>query len=103
MVCSAGLWSHDFYREQKRERLSPLGDRKINKIIPISNDHELLCQSHEQTFGDFDMTHANFEGGEFRNKVDGFSSPTQRPPTDELRRRWQEANRNWWSSTPMRY
>src|SRR5262245_2433554 len=49
------------------------------------------------------MAHPNSTGGDFRNKVGGFLSPTQRPPTEELRRRWQEANRHWWSSTPMRY
>ena len=49
------------------------------------------------------MTNPNFTGREFRNKADGLASPTQRPPTEDVRRRWQEANRNWWSSTPMRY
>jgi SAM-dependent methyltransferase len=49
------------------------------------------------------MTRPNFTGADFHNKAEGFVSPTQRPPSEEVRRRWQEANRKWWSSTPMRY
>lgn len=49
------------------------------------------------------MTQPNFQGEDFRNKVEGFKSPTQRPADDETRRKWQEANRSWWSTTPMRY
>ena len=47
----------------------------------------------------------NLNQSEFRNrsKVAGFSSPTQRPTSDDERRKWQELNRSWWSSTPMRY
>jgi len=49
------------------------------------------------------MVPPNFTGKHFGNKARGFVSPTQGPPTEEMRRKWQEANRNWWSSTPMRY
>jgi len=33
----------------------------------------------------------------------GFSSPTALPCSDEQRRTWQSANRQWWESHPMRY
>ncbi|HSO82195.1 class I SAM-dependent methyltransferase [Thiocapsa sp.] len=46
---------------------------------------------------------ANFDGADFHNKADGFSDPTQRPVSPEQRLIWQEANRSWWSSNPMRY
>ena len=49
------------------------------------------------------MSRRNVIGGDFQNKAEGFSSPTQRPTTDEQRHKWQEANRAWWSSTPMKY
>jgi SAM-dependent methyltransferase len=34
---------------------------------------------------------------------EGFDSPTALPRTPEQRRAWQEANRLWWESHPMRY
>jgi SAM-dependent methyltransferase len=34
---------------------------------------------------------------------EGFDSPTALPRTPEQRREWQEANRAWWESHPMRY
>ncbi len=46
---------------------------------------------------------SNFSGKSFENKADGFDSPTRLPATEEERARWQEANRAWWESTPMRY
>ncbi len=49
------------------------------------------------------MSRRNVVGGDFQNKAEGFSSPTQRPTTDEQRKKWQEANWAWWSSTPMKY
>lgn len=49
------------------------------------------------------MTQPNFTGDDFKNKAQGFSSPIQRPDDEETRRKWQEANRSWWSATPMRY
>lgn len=49
------------------------------------------------------MSRNNVVGGDFKNKAEDFSSPTQLPTSDEQRQRWQEANRVWWSSTPMRY
>ncbi len=33
----------------------------------------------------------------------GFDSPTQLPQTADEARAWQEANRSWWESHPMRY
>lgn len=33
----------------------------------------------------------------------GFSTPTALPRTAEERRQWQDANRRWWESHPMRY
>ena len=34
---------------------------------------------------------------------DGFNSPTALPTNDEQAAKWQEANRSWWESHPMRY
>jgi SAM-dependent methyltransferase len=34
---------------------------------------------------------------------EGFDSPTALPRTEDQRRQWQEANRSWWESNPMRY
>lgn len=34
---------------------------------------------------------------------EGFDGPTALPRTPEQRRTWQEANREWWESHPMRY
>jgi len=48
-------------------------------------------------------TDKNFTGLDFVNKVDGFSEPTARPSTAEQHAKWQEANKSWWTSTPMRY
>ena len=45
----------------------------------------------------------SFARGGFKNKVGGFASPTQRPASEDERVKWQEMNRAWWSSTPMRY
>jgi len=49
------------------------------------------------------MASNNVGGGDFQNKAEDFTSPTQRPISDEQRRRWQDANQVWWSSSPMRY
>lgn len=49
------------------------------------------------------MNQPNFTGDDFRNKAEGFKSPTQRPSSEEVRRKWQEANCTWWSSSPMQY
>jgi ubiquinone/menaquinone biosynthesis C-methylase UbiE len=35
--------------------------------------------------------------------LDGFNNPTALPKVDEEARRWQEENRIWWESHPMRY
>jgi SAM-dependent methyltransferase len=41
---------------------------------------------------------------DFKNTIpDGFDSPIALPRTPEQRRTWQEANRAWWESHPMRY
>lgn len=34
---------------------------------------------------------------------DGFDAPTALPQTPEQAKAWQEANRSWWESHPMRY
>src|SRR5208337_2442692 len=34
---------------------------------------------------------------------DGFGSPTASPAGSDQARHWQELNRNWWESHPMRY
>ena len=49
------------------------------------------------------MTKHNMVGSDFQNKAEGFTSPTERPTSDEQRQSWQEANRAWWSATPMKY
>jgi len=49
------------------------------------------------------MESPNFTSSDFKNKVEGFASPTQRPSSNEERQQWQAANRAWWSATPMRY
>lgn len=36
-------------------------------------------------------------------KAPGFAAPTQAPRDDEQHRTWQEANKTWWESAPMRY
>jgi ubiquinone/menaquinone biosynthesis C-methylase UbiE len=46
---------------------------------------------------------ANFSGRAFVNKAPGFDSPTMLPKDDVQRAAWQEANKSWWESTPMRY
>lgn len=38
-----------------------------------------------------------------QNIPEGFDGPTDLPDTPEERRIWQEANRAWWESHPMRY
>lgn len=38
-----------------------------------------------------------------RGKAPGFDSPTKLPDSAEQARQWQEANRSWWESSPMRY
>ena len=38
-----------------------------------------------------------------RNKAPGFDSPTKLPGDPHDAREWQEANRKWWESNPMRY
>lgn len=45
----------------------------------------------------------NFSGADFGNKAEGFDHPTQLPRDADEHRRWQEANKAWWESTPMRY
>ena len=49
------------------------------------------------------MSDDNFNGESFGNKAKGFSNPTARPSDENERKQWQEANKAWWSSTPMRY
>jgi ubiquinone/menaquinone biosynthesis C-methylase UbiE len=39
----------------------------------------------------------------FAKKAAGFSTPTALPANGEENRRWQDANREWWESQPMRY
>ena len=34
---------------------------------------------------------------------DGFDNPTALPQTPEQAEQWQQANRSWWESHPMRY
>lgn len=36
-------------------------------------------------------------------KAAGIRNPIQRPASDEQRRAWQLANRQWWTAVPMRY
>src|SRR5262245_56107593 len=48
-------------------------------------------------------TKGNFDGSAFRNKAAGFEQPAQLPPDESTAKRWQEANKSWWESTPMRY
>src|SRR5205823_861546 len=38
-----------------------------------------------------------------RNLPEGFNNPTALPQNPEQARAWQEANRAWWESHPMRY
>lgn len=45
----------------------------------------------------------NFSGRAFINKAKGFESPTMLPRDSAERAAWQQANRAWWESTPMRY
>lgn len=45
----------------------------------------------------------NFDGSRFANKAKGFNAPSQLPETAETSREWQEVNKSWWESTPMRY
>jgi ubiquinone/menaquinone biosynthesis C-methylase UbiE len=39
----------------------------------------------------------------FSRKARGFNSPIALPADNEQRQRWQDANRQWWESQPMRY
>ena len=39
----------------------------------------------------------------FSRKAPGFNSPIALPTDNEQRQRWQDANRQWWESQPMRY
>ena len=41
--------------------------------------------------------------GEFGDKARGFEDPTQLPQNEAERKAWQDANRAWWESKPMRY
>lgn len=43
------------------------------------------------------------EGPLARGKASGLDSPTKLPADADQARRWQEANRSWWESAPMRY
>jgi ubiquinone/menaquinone biosynthesis C-methylase UbiE len=45
----------------------------------------------------------NFTGSQFKNKAQGFDAPTRLPRNEAERIRWQDANKTWWQSTPMRY
>lgn len=38
-----------------------------------------------------------------RDKATGFDSPTKLPVSADQARQWQDANRSWWESSPMRY
>jgi SAM-dependent methyltransferase len=49
------------------------------------------------------MNQRNFTGYYFGKKAEDFKSPTQVPASEAERRKWQEANRSWWSATPFRY
>ena len=49
------------------------------------------------------MTEKNFAENAFKNKVENFSSPTKRPSSEAERKVWQQANKDWWSNTPMKY
>lgn len=40
---------------------------------------------------------------EFGDKAIGFAAPTQSPSDADQHRAWQEANKSWWESAPMRY
>lgn len=40
---------------------------------------------------------------DFRDKAAGFSSPIQLPDGEHQRNAWNEANKSWWESHPMRY
>jgi len=46
---------------------------------------------------------SNYSGNEFGNKALGFDAPTQLPRDMAQNRAWQDANKNWWEATPMRY
>lgn len=46
---------------------------------------------------------SNFDGHRFRNKARGFVTPTQLPSDQQVAQEWQQANRAWWESSPMRY
>ena len=45
----------------------------------------------------------NFDGSKFVNKLEGFDAPTRMPESNELGKKWQEANKAWWERSPMRY
>ncbi len=45
----------------------------------------------------------NFSKSGFANKAPGFDAPTQLPRSNEEQKAWQEANKKWWETTPMRY
>jgi SAM-dependent methyltransferase len=49
------------------------------------------------------MSQRGVEDGVFGAKAPGFRRPIQRPADDNQRKLWQEANRTWWTATPMRY
>src|SRR2546430_8739568 len=45
----------------------------------------------------------DFDGSRFANKAGSFEAPAAVPRSDQVREQWQEANKNWWERTPMRY
>lgn len=49
------------------------------------------------------MPAQNFDKHRFVNKVADFSNPTQLPANEQQAARWQQANKSWWESSPMRY
>jgi ubiquinone/menaquinone biosynthesis C-methylase UbiE len=46
---------------------------------------------------------ANFTGRSFTNKATGFETPTMLPRDEAEHDSWQQANKAWWESSPMRY
>lgn len=41
--------------------------------------------------------------GDFKNKAVGFEDHTQLPQSEEQRKLWLNANKQWWEAQPMRY
>lgn len=45
----------------------------------------------------------NFDGKQFHGKAKGFNDPIKLPESELQAAEWQEANKSWWESSPMRY